>query len=495
MIAALAAALLAFLWLGETDNAQNRVFQTAGVLLLTGFLLLVWLLFFSRLRWGLRLRLFASLLVLGTLAATLFEVRGVSGDLVPILGFRFEGERQFARLTESVPELEAPAPGDYPQFLGPGRDATLDGPELGRDWLANPPRELWRREVGEGWSAFAVVGDAAVTQEQRGDLESVVRYDLETGEEVWIHTDPARFETVIGGVGPRATPTIAGGRVYTVGATGLLNCLDLETGERLWSVDTVAQTGGVVPDWGKSCSPLVTGDKVVVSAGGPAGSSLVAYHRITGERLWGGGSDGSGYSSPSLHELAGVPQIVILNRGSVAGHDPSTGELLWSHEWAAQQPNVAQPVPVGPDRLLVSSGYGIGTSLLEISRGGDGFAVEEIWRSPRLKAKFANFVVKDGTIYGLDDGTFTAVDAATGQRLWKRGRYGHGQLLLVDDLILLQAEDGELVLLEAHPGEHRELATFPVFDTKTWNSPVLAGRYLLVRNHLEAACFELPVAG
>lgn len=495
VLVSLAALALVLTWLGEADDNQTRVLRTVAVLLLASLLLLLWLLFFSRLPRHLRTRLFAGLLAVGLLGGLLFEVRGVSGDFVPILGWRFGGGH---RLGEGAAggghDADQVSPEDFAQFLGPHRNATLPGPRLGRDWLADPPRERWRRPVGEGWSGFAVAGEAAVTQEQRGDLEAVARYDLGTGEQVWAHTNPGRYETTVAGIGPRATPTIAGRRVYALGATGVLSALDLETGELLWSVQVLDDNGASLPEWGKSCSPLVIGERVVVSAGGPAGRSLVAYDRVTGKRAWAGGDDGSGYSSPALMTLAGVTQVVIFNRASVAGHDPETGALLWSQPWSAQQPNVAQPVAVGSDRLLVSSGYGVGSSLLHLTRDpAGGFTVEPVWQSPRLKAKFANFVVRAGVVYGLDDGTLTAIDLATGERRWKRGRYGHGQLLLVGELLLLQSENGDVALVEANPDEHRELGSFTALDGKTWNSPALAGRYLLVRNDREAVCYELPL--
>ena len=192
--------------------------------------------------------------------------------------------------------------------------------------------------------------------------------------------------------------------------------------------------------------------------------------------------------------LAGVRQIVIFNHASVAGHDPVDGRLLWTHEWPRQQPNVAQPVPLDGDRLILSAGYGVGAKLFKIGSGADGsLDASVVWESIRLKAKFANFVVHDGFIYGLDDGILVCLDAATGEIQWKRGRYGHGQMILVEDLLLVQTEHGEMVLVEPSPEELRELGRLRLFDGKLWNSPALVGQYLLVRSDREAALFELPM--
>ncbi|MCZ6678621.1 MAG: PQQ-binding-like beta-propeller repeat protein, partial [Candidatus Poribacteria bacterium] len=235
------------------------------------------------------------------------------------------------------------------------------------------------------------------------------------------------------------------------------------------------------------------GDLVVVSAGGPDGQSLVAYHKDTGERVWSGGSDPAGYSSPQIATLADIPQILIFNRGNVVAHHPHTGQILWQHPW----PNtecVAQPVPLPGDRVFVSTGYGISCKLFQIQRNeNDSLQVSLVWETPRLKAKFTNVVHRDGYIYGLDDGVLVCLDINDGQRKWKRGRYGHGQLILVDDLLLIQAESGDILLVEADPTEHKEVARFAALEGKTWNNPALAGPYLLVRNDREAACYELPL--
>jgi outer membrane protein assembly factor BamB len=400
-----------------------------------------------------------------------------------------------AGLPDPAPESVRPPWADYPQFLGPDRNATIPGVVLARDWEHRPPRLIWRQRIGAGWSGFAVAGPVAVTQEQRGDQEMIVAYDLQTGSVRWAHGDHARYATVVAGTGPRATPTISGDRVFTLGATGLLTALDLTTGRRLWQRDLPAEHGAPNPDWGRSGSPLVLGDLVIVSAGGPDGRSLVAYDRHDGRLVWSGGDDAVGYSSPLVATLGGRPQIVIFNARSIAAHHPESGRVLWSFPWPGRQPNVAQPVVLPGDRLLLSSGYGIGSKLLHIESGEAGPQPSLLWKSPRLKAKFTNVVFHDGFIYGLDDGVLVCLDPANGQRRWRSGRYGHGQVILVGDLLLVQTEQGEIVLVDPNPEAHREVARFDALDGKTWNTPALATPYLLVRNDVEAACYELPLAG
>jgi len=497
VVVALVAAALAWTWGLAGEQRQDRVILTLVTLLLGCLLLLVWALLFSRFRRRTRLGVLFGALVLSLLAWGTLRVRGVSGDLVPILEWRWTGGARVSAVppaeAATASEVPAPGPGDYPQFLGPSRDGRLDARGLSRDWSATPPRLLWRRPVGEGWSAFAVAGRFAVTQEQRGGEEVVACYDLASGEPLWVHADEARFEHPLGGVGPRATPTIADGRVFALGATGILNALELDSGRRVWSRDVREDGEAPLPTYGFSGSPLVLERIVVVEVGGSRGRSLIAYDRASGEPAWSGGDDRAGYSSPLLAELAGASQILIFTDRHLAAHDPQDGHLLWETPWPGGTECVSQPVVLPGDRVFLSSGYGIGGKLYRIKPDEAGrLSVETLWESRGLKAKLSNVVYRDGFLYGLDDGILVCLDPADGSRRWKRGRYGHGQLLGVGDLLIVQAESGDVAMVEATPEEHRELGRFAALSGKTWNHPALAGRRLLVRNDREAAAFELP---
>lgn len=308
-----------------------------------------------------------------------------------------------------------------------------------------------------------------------------------------MHGDDARFSSPMAGDGPRATPTVCGGRVYSLGATGILNCLDAATGDQQWSVDVMADNGASNVYHGLSGSPLLLGERVVVSVG-QHDHALVAYHAETGHRIWHAGSDPAGYGSPLACRLDGFEQIVILNRPGVAAHDPATGGVLWTFPWANdQETNCSQPVPISDDRMLVSTGYGKGCALLQVRHAEAGWSAEAIWTSRQLKTKFASAVVRGGFAYGLDDGVLACIDLANGSRRWRAGRYGHGQVLLVEDRLLVQCEDGDVALVAADPAAHRELGRVRALAGKTWNYPALAGSLLVVRNDLEAMCFELPL--
>ncbi len=276
-------------WLGSEDSAeqirQNKVMGTAVAVMLSGLLLAIWLLFFSRLVWRRRLAALGSLVLMIGAFALLFRYRGVSGDLVPQFEARF---RVSATDLPAEDTMVLPGARDYPQFLGPYRNGTVEGLTLGRDWTASPPRLVWRRPVGGGWSGFAVAGNTAVTHEQHSEEERVVSYDLGTGKVNWASREVAHYVNPLAGEGPRGTPTVEGGRVFALGGTGILTALALETGELLWKKDVLLDNEARVPTWGKSASPLVFDGKVVVSAGGPSGRSLVAYDARTGDTLWHG---------------------------------------------------------------------------------------------------------------------------------------------------------------------------------------------------------------
>jgi outer membrane protein assembly factor BamB len=508
MIVALAAAALLYIWRVADITRAMAALYSGQTILLTLLLGLIWLLFLSRLTLKRRLISAATGVGLFVLVCLVVRIDHVSGDLVPTFRWRFAAK---PHETLALPQLAAAqakytggidlsgvAPLDWPQFLGPNRDGMLAGVRLARDWEKHPPRLVWRRPIGAGWSSFAVVGNYFVTQEQRGPQELVCCYELKTGDLVWSHGGEAYYSSTIAGDGPRATPTISAGQVFTMGATGLLSKLDGATGRALWPArDVLQDTSPETAQWGKACSPLIVDETVVVTGGAEPGPALVAYNRHTGVLVWKSDDQSTGnrsYSSPLLAELCGESQIVVMKDESVSGHDPSTGRTLWEHPWPGNEPKVAQPVVLSGDRLLVASGYGVGSALWQLARDDEGqIAVTEVWKNRKLKPKFANLVHRDGYVYGLDEGILVCLEIDSGKQQWKQGRYGHGQILLVGELILVQAEQGDVVLVEASPESLREVARFPALSSKTWNNPVLVPPYLLVRNDQEAACYELTL--
>jgi outer membrane protein assembly factor BamB len=381
---------------------------------------------------------------------------------------------------------------EWPGFRGPARDGVVGGTRIETDWARTQPVELWRRPIGPGWSSFVVQGDLVYTQEQRGDEEMVSCYRLSTGEPVWRHRDRVRFYESNGGPGPRATPALSHGRVYAMGATGVVNALDAATGALAWSRNAAEDTGAPMPGWGFAGSPLVVGDAVVAAASG----RLVAYDAATGKPRWTRATGGGGYSSPHFMEIGGIGQVVLLSSGWATSVSPADGTILWQHQWA-EGVSIVQPALVGNGELLIAAGDmmgGIGMRRLGVSKTPDGWNATARWTSRGLKPYFNDYVVHEGHAFGFDGTILSCINLEDGERKWKGGRYGAGQMLLLpdQDLLLVLSEDGELALVSATGDKHTEVARFKAIEGKTWNHPVLVGDVLLVRNGEEMAAFRLP---
>jgi len=402
-------------------------------------------------------------------------------------------------LREPPPSEPAPATkpavadAAWPGFRGPDRDGVIPGLRIDTDWSASPPVELWRRPVGPGVSSFAADADFLYTQEQRGDEEVVACYRVATGEPVWRHAETTRFWDAHVGAGPRATPALARGRVYALGATGTLSALDAADGSVVWSRDAAAETGAKLPTWGFVSSPLVVGDLVVVHAG-----ALLGHDADSGDLRWTGPSGGS-YSSPHLLTLDGVPQLVLLSHAGTLGLDPTDGSLLWEHPWPGV--GIVQPVQTSDGDVLISMIDGgampMGTRRLAIANGSGEWTIRELWTSTALKTSFSPIVAHEGHAYGLDGNILACIDLENGERRWKGGRYGSGQVVLLpdQDLLLVVSEQGEIALVRASPDGFEELARRPAIEGRTWSQPALVHDILLVRNDQEMAAFRLPPAG
>jgi outer membrane protein assembly factor BamB len=378
---------------------------------------------------------------------------------------------------------------EWPGFRGPRRDGVVRGVRIDTDWSAKPPVQMWRHPVGPGWSSFAVRGDLFYTQEQRGDNEVVACYKASTGQPVWTHRDAARFFESNAGAGPRATPTLSNNRVYTFGATGILNALDANNGSVVWTKNVASETNTKVPFWGFSSSPLVIGDLVIVAASG----QLVAYEAATGNRRWLGPNPGGSYSSPHLATIDGVQQVLLVTGAGTTSVTPADGKQLWSDAWAGN--SIVQPAVTPEGDVLITSQEN-GTRRIAVAHNGSGWSVAERWTSNGLKPYFNDFVIHKGYAYGFDGRILACIDLKDGERKWKGGRYGNGQLVLLpdQDLLLVLSEEGELVLVSATPDQFNERAKVTAIQGKSWNHPVLVGDVLLVRNGEEMAAYRLPLA-
>jgi outer membrane protein assembly factor BamB len=557
------------------SNVHFKLFDSAAVYLLTWVFLFLsllslflWYVFQSDYNASMRRVTFWFGCLTVLLCIALVRVQGFTGNMVPT-GFRFvwQQPRDFNRTkpivgvadpnlepaeviedseTDEMPKKQVktatgiatsitPTPNDFPQFLGPQRNGVLANVSLETDWQINLPIELWRVPVGAGWSAFSVVGNRAVTMEQYGNEEAVTCRELETGKLIWSSVINGRHENVLGGIGPRATPTIHENKVYTLGATGNVLCLDLRDGKTLWSDDLRKRyevnalnnslVMSMVEDemqvaWGHSGSPLMYENLCIVPAGGKTSNntlvkpkSLIAYDKHSGKVVWEAGETQISYVSPVVMKIHGKDQIVIVNETNVTGHDPVDGKTLWMFPWPGQSngaANCSQPHDIGNNRIFISKGYGVGAALFEIHDKPETNEQENplavtlklpqstqiVWENQKiLKTKFTNVVILGDSIFGLSDGVLECANKLTGESQWKRGRYGHGQILAVGNVLLIQTEkSGEIVMVAANPKEFQELARCVVLPTasQAWNNLCLVGKKLLVRNADEAVCFELP---
>ncbi len=405
---------------------------------------------------------------------------------------RLAAQASEAPAESSSTSAEMKAGAEWPGFRGPDRDGIVSGVRIETNWSVSPPVELWRRPVGPGVSSFAVHGDRFYTQEQRGDDEIVACYKVNTGEPVWTHSDTVRFWDAHVGAGPRATPTFSGGRVYTLGASGILNALNADNGAVVWSRNAAPDTSAKPPIWGFVSSPLVVDDIVIVQARG-----LFAYDLASGDQRWTAPAGGGSYSSPHLLTINGIAQILLQSHVGTISVAPTEGTLLWENPWPGV--GIVQPALTSDGDLLVSmidaSAFPIGTRRLAVAHGSGGWTVKERWTSTGLKPSFSSFVVHKGHAFGFDGSILACIDVSDGKRKWKGGRYGQGQLILLpnQDLLLVLSEQGELALVKATPDQFTELGRFPALKGKTWNQPALVRDVLLVRNGQEMAAFRLSL--
>jgi outer membrane protein assembly factor BamB len=475
---------------------------------------LVWLVLLSGWPWRRRLTIAGGLV--GLVAACLALFQPIFGGGMDIRGWRprfWQTAAVVREAAQGLANLTSETPGDFPQFLGPARTGIVEGIDFDPEWNHQPPELLWRKPIGAGWSGFATRNGFAVTMQQVGETERVTCLRVDDGAPVWEFSLRRRYDDPLGGIGPRSTPTIDGGRVYALGALGTLVCLDGTNGELIWQADLLELAGISVIErkngrgeriqveqssvaWGRSASPLVDATRVIVPCGGNIG--LVAFDKFTGSVLWTGGEQPPGYGSPTFIQIDGQRQIAVVNESSVSGHDPSDGRELWRHRREGNSnadANTSQPVDCGDNRVLVTKGYGLGGEMLRVRRESDGsFAAESIWKSNRvLKTKLTNAVVRGDYAYAISSEVLECVDLRDGTRVWRADRRaGHGQLLLVGRYLLVHSETGALSLVEAMPSHYSPRGEIATVAGICWNTVALYGDKVLVRSDVEAACFRLP---
>jgi outer membrane protein assembly factor BamB len=439
---------------------------------------------------------------------SLLRFDGVDGAFNPELSWRWDKtaeQKYVASLSKNdeKPKPENPADpaaatalvateGEWVGFRGPAGDSVYTGEPIAEDWKANPPKLLWKRPIGPGWSSFVIVGNRLFTQEQRGELEVVTAHDTQTGETVWEFSEEARFEEYIAGPGPRATPLFHDGKIYVVGAKGSVNCLNAADGKPEWNAKMVADDVKT-PEWGYSSSPIIVGNKIITMPGKPDDRAVVAFDAATGKEEWAAAKGHHSYTSAHLATIHGVPQVLAFTSAGLISLEPESGKILWQYDWFMKDvARCVQPYVEG-DTVTISTFMGNDMRKLKITKDGDKWNTEVLWHSTDLKPYYNDMVVQDGYAYGFDNKIFSCIDLKDGVRKWKGGRYGNGQVLLLaqQKKLLVQAETGEVALLEASPEKLKEVGKFKALDGKTWNHPVVAHGMLFVRNGEEMACFDV----
>ena len=382
---------------------------------------------------------------------------------------------------------------DWPQFLGPGRNGVYSGP-LRATWAKSSPAVLWKIDVGQGFSAPVVARGRVILFHRRENQAIVESLDVTTGKRIWLAAYPTDYRDDFGfDEGPRGAPAVAGERIYTFGAEGVLQALDFSTGKRVWSVDTRQKFGAPKGFFGAACSPLVDDGRVLMNIGGPNGAGVAAFDAATGKVLWTATSDEAGYSSAVLATIGGVRHALFWTRAGLVDADPANGKVRFQFPWRSRthaSVNAAAPVVVG-NLVFLSASYGTGATVLQI----DGAAVKQLWASDdALSNHYATSVYRDGYLYGYHGRqefgqSLRAIELKTGKVAWNVDGFGAGTVTLAGDHLVLIRESGELVVAPASPKEFHPVARAQLLPAIVRSYPALADARLFVRNERTLACF------
>ena len=388
------------------------------------------------------------------------------------------------------------AAADWPQFLGPNRDGSSPETGLLQAWPEKGPPLLWQKDVGEGYSGPVIAGGKLILFHRVGDKDVVACLDAATGKERWKFAYATAYQDELGkGDGPRATPVIAGGRVYTLGAQGRLHCLELDSGKKVWDRGLVEEYKVPPSYFGIGTTPLVEGGIVLVNVGGKK-AGIVAFDAATGKEIWRATDDGASYASPVAATLGGKRTGVFFTRQGVVLLDPKTGAVRYTKRWRARynaSVNAATPLIIG-DLLFFSTCYETGALLLKV--GAD--KVEEVWSGDeQMSNHYATCVHHKGFLYGFHGrqepgAALRCVELKTGKVRWTETRYGCGSMVLADGQLLILTERGDLVQAEPTPAAYREKARASVFDAPPCRAQLaLADGRLYARDGAKLKCWNL----
>lgn len=387
--------------------------------------------------------------------------------------------------------------GEWPTFRGAARNGISAETGINKNWKAKAPKELWRIKLGDnGFAGPSVAAGKLFIIDKQGDEDVVRAVDLKTGKDVWTFKYPDSYQPGQADWGRgRSTPTFDNGKLYTLGASGMLHCLDAEKGTKLWALDIKATYNGQWKDWwGYTPAPMIDGEKVVVPPGGP-GAALVALNKETGKEIWkGGGDEQAGYATPIIATLDGKKQYVTMTGLSLVGVDAADGKLLWKFGWnTSYQVNACDPVQVGPNNFFITSGYGKGCGLIQVA-GGKATA---LWQNKEMKAQFNGPVLIGQHLYGISGqagskGDLTCLDPKTGASVWKQADFEVGGVCAIDGTIIaVSGKTGEVVMCAAVPNAFQELGRITPLNGRSWTPPIVADGKLFVRDMKELVALDL----
>jgi outer membrane protein assembly factor BamB len=391
---------------------------------------------------------------------------------------------------------------DWPCWRGPHRDGISREVGLLKEWPSDGPRQLWKADLAGGFSSVAVVDSRLFTQTREKSSEVVLCLDAATGTEHWRYRydcDYGAYQSFTGGgmprsrTGPRATPTVDRGRVYSLGATGILLCLEAKTGKLVWRKDLLQIAGCDVPRHGYCAPPLVVGQRLYVQAGGTKGKAVAALDCKDGSVVWQALDDPIGQASPVWAEVGGGQVIFFTGAGAV-GVSAKDGKPLWRYPWKTRHDlNIATPI-VADGKVFISSDYGTGGAVFRIPDRGDP---ETVWKSKTMQNHFSTSVLFGGHLYGFSEDRLRCVDFQTGQIKWDRPGLGRGSLVVADGHLIVLGDHGQLVLARATPVKYTPISRCQVFDRDnlTWTVPVLSGGRLFVRHQNAVVALEVGSKG
>lgn len=384
---------------------------------------------------------------------------------------------------------------DWPQFLGPGRNGVYSGADLAAKWAPDGPSVVWKKDVGQGFAGPVVAEGRVILFHRVGDKEVVEALDAATGRGIWSLAYPTRYRDDFGfDEGPRATPTIAGGRVYTFGAEGSLHAINVATGKEIWSSDTQFKFKFNKGFFGAAGAPVLDGDRLLMNIGG-AGAGLVAVDAATGNTLWTATSHEASYSSPVVATIHGARHALFFTRSGLVDADPASGKVRFEFPWRARMQasvNAATPLVID-DMVFISSSYGTGAALLQIT--GESF--KKIWSSDdALTNHYATAVYKDGFLYGYhgrqEEGpSLRCIELKSGKVKWNVDGFRAGTITLAGDKLLIMREGGELILAAASPKKFQPISSAKVLPPVVRSYPAIANGRMYVRNEKSLVCLNL----